>query len=166
MARRLRSLAMPREARNVRNPVPSAPDVLAAGMAHFADHCASCHANDGSGDTEMGRGLYPNVPDMRLPATQSLSDGELFDIIENGVRLTGMPAWGNNTPAGKTTSWHLVHFVRHLPALTEVELETMRSLNPKSPDEWRDEEETRRFLEGESAVPAPPAPRHIHGGQE
>src|SRR2546428_10175979 len=39
--------------------------------------------------------LYPRAPDLRLRATQDLSDGELFYIIENGVRFTGMPAWGD-----------------------------------------------------------------------
>ena len=74
--------------------MPNTEEAIAEGRAHFADHCASCHANDGSGDTEMGRGLYPRAPDMRLAATQNLEDHELFYIIENGIRLTGMPAWG------------------------------------------------------------------------
>ena len=69
------------------------PEVIAAGMAHYADHCAACHANDGSAETQIGLGMYPRPPDMRQPATQTLTDGELFYIIENGVRLTGMPAW-------------------------------------------------------------------------
>src|SRR5215204_5096493 len=84
-------------------------------MAHFADHCAVCHGNDGRGDTEMGRGLYPKAPDMRLDATQQLSDGELFYIIEHGIRFTGMPGWRTGTTAGEESSWHLVRFIRHLP---------------------------------------------------
>jgi mono/diheme cytochrome c family protein len=90
----MRNLAVPRGARNLRNPVAQTHEGLVEALAHFADHCASCHANDGSGQTEIGENLYPKAPDMRLPATQSLSDGELFYIIENGIRLTGMPAWG------------------------------------------------------------------------
>ena len=165
LARRLRAAAIPSSARRAANPVRATPDVMEAGMAHFADHCASCHGNDGGADTEMARGLYPKVPDMRLADTQGLSDGELFYIIENGVRLTGMPAWGNGTPEGIEASWALVHFIRQLPKLTEAELEKMRTLNPKSADEWREEEDARKFLEGGSdPTPAPPAPRHKHGG--
>jgi mono/diheme cytochrome c family protein len=119
---------------------------VAGGMAHFADHCAVCHANDGSGQTEMGRGLYPKAPDMRLDATQQLSDGELFYIIEHGIRFTGMPGWRNGTEAGEQSSWQLVHFMRHLPKLTEAELETMKARNPRSPDEIRYEIEEERFL--------------------
>src|SRR5215831_6790751 len=89
-----RGMALPRDAREKRNPVPNSPDVLKDGREHWADHCAVCHANDGSGDIAMGRQMYPPAPDMRKERTQRMSDGELFYIIENGIRLSGMPAWG------------------------------------------------------------------------
>jgi cytochrome c553 len=139
LARRARTLAIPASARDMRNPVPLTPQILAEGREHFADHCAICHGNDGSGDTEVGRGLYPRAPDMRQPATQSLPDGELFYIIENGVRLTGMPAWASHE--GTDDNWRLVHFIRHLPKLTPAELEEMKTLNPKAPDERQEEEQ-------------------------
>ena len=66
----------------------------------------------------MGRNFYPKAPDMRLPRTQQLSDGEIFYFIENGVRLTGMPGWSTGTPEGEKSSWQLVHFIRRLSALT------------------------------------------------
>lgn len=165
-ASRLRSLAIPASAENRRNPVSPSPEVLDAGMAHWADHCATCHGNDGSGDTAIGRALYPRAPDMRLPATQDLSDGTLFYIIEEGVKLTGMPAWGDGTPEGEVASWHLVHFIRRLPGLTADELQRMSDMNPKTPAEWREEEEIRKVLEGEGAAPKPAAPPHKHGGQD
>ena len=71
VARTVRNVAILSHAPNQQNPVPSSEQAIADGRAHFADHCASCHANDGSGSTEMGRGLYPRAPDMRLPATQN-----------------------------------------------------------------------------------------------
>jgi mono/diheme cytochrome c family protein len=141
-----RRVAIPGAARGRRNPVASTPESLVEGIAHFAGHCASCHANDGSGDTEMGRGLYPKAPDMRLPATQNLADGELFYIVENGIRFTGMPSWSTGTKGGEESTWHLVQFIRHLPQLTESELETMDQLNPRSPEEVRQEIEEERFL--------------------
>lgn len=166
VAGRLRALAIPRAAHNRTNPVPGSDEVLRSGLAHFADHCASCHANDGSGNTEMGRGLYPRAPDMRQPATQALSDGDLFYIIENGVRFTGMPAWGTGAPDGEVATWHLVQFIRRLPKLTELDLARIRELNPKSADEWRAEDEARRFLEPHAAAkPAEPAHRHEGGRQ-
>jgi mono/diheme cytochrome c family protein len=148
LASRLRSLATPRAAKNEKNPVASSSEVLSKAMAHFADHCAVCHANDGSGDTVIGKGLYPKPPDMRKSATQDLTDGELFYIIHNGIRLTGMPAFGDeNGP--DLESWQLVYFIRHLPRITAEELEQMKGMNPKTPDEWREEEAIKRFLEGE-----------------
>ena len=100
VARRLRALAVPGEYQNLKNPVLRNEESIRNGMAHFADHCAVCHANNGSGDTEMGRSMFPPAPDMRLSATQDLSDGALFYIIEHGVRFTGMPAWGTGTIDG------------------------------------------------------------------
>jgi mono/diheme cytochrome c family protein len=148
VADRLRALAIPSAASARTNPEPETPEVLAEGRAHFADHCASCHANDGTGKTEMGQGLSPRAPDLRSSATQALSDGTLFYIIENGVKLTGMPAWATGTAEGEAASWRLVRFIRHLPSLSEAELQQMESLNPKSAEEWRQADEERKFLEG------------------
>jgi mono/diheme cytochrome c family protein len=150
VARRLRSVATPRGAKEAQNPVPASEEVLAEAMAHFADHCAFCHANDGSGDSDIGKGLYPKPPDMRLPETQRLTDGELFYIIHNGIRLSGMPAFGEETADEQDLdSWKLVHFIRRLPMLTPEDLQRMEQMNPKSPEEFRREEEARRFLRGE-----------------
>jgi mono/diheme cytochrome c family protein len=166
LARRARQLAIPSDARSRPNPVPASPESIGSALEHWADHCASCHANDGSGETAIGRGLYPRAPDMRQPATQGLTDGELFYIIENGVKLTGMPAWSTGTPDGEVASWQLVHFVRRLPALTEEELAAIEDLNPRAPAEWRALEEERKFLAGETDAPAAePSPGHKGGHQ-
>ncbi len=151
LARRLRNLSVPRRHAKAKNPVPSTPAVLAEARAHFADHCALCHGNDGGGRTWIGQHLYPKAPDMRLPATQNLPDGHLFYLIKNGVRLTGMPAWGEDTPEDDRETWKLVHFIRHLPNLTPEELSEMETMNPKSRREWEEEDAVRRFLEGGTA---------------
>jgi len=163
IARTMRTLAVPAAVRSKPNPVQPSDAVLQEGLEHFADHCATCHGNDGRGNTEIGGALYPRAPDMRAAATQDLSDGELFTIIENGVRLTGMPAWGDGSPEGEHASWVLVHFIRHIPKLTEDEIAHMEGLNPKSPDEWREDEEARHFLEGSDDEAHAPSAHH-HGG--
>lgn len=145
----LRHSAVPRDARAMKNPIPLTDAVLAEGRAHWADHCATCHGNDGKGDTEVGRGLYPKVPDMN-DGSPDLSDGELFYIITNGVRLTGMPGWGDpRDPHAAAQTWHLVHFIRHLPKLTPAELETMKQMNPSSPAERKEKKEEDEFLSGD-----------------
>lgn len=160
IARTMREWATPRAVRNQVNPVEATPAVLEGALEHWADHCAACHANDGTGQTEMGRSLFPRSPDMRASRTQSLTDGELFSIIENGIRLTGMPAWGTGTPEGERESWALVHFIRRLPSLDTSEIERMEALNPQSPAKFREAEEARLFLEGMSESPAHPAKPH------
>jgi mono/diheme cytochrome c family protein len=155
-------MAIARRAKSLTNPVEYSGEIIAEGRAHFADHCAICHANDGSGNAEMGRGMWPKVPDMRLAQTQNLSDEELFWLIENGIRFTGMPGWSNGTKEGETASWHLVHFVRRLPKLTPEELEEMESMNPRPPAEVRREIEEERFLRGEDPTPAQPEQPHGH----
>jgi mono/diheme cytochrome c family protein len=142
-------LAIPKSARSMSNPMAASPELVELGRRHFADHCASCHANDGSGLTEMGQNLYPRVPDMRLARTQNLTDGELYYIIENGVRFTGMPAWGQGGPNDHET-WHLVMFIRHLPNLTQDEINDMKDHNPRSPADIREEQLEEEFLNGQS----------------
>lgn len=88
VAREVRHMAIPAEARELHNPVTRSAESIHHGMMHFADHCAICHANDGSGQTMIRGGLYPKVPDLRQNQTQKLSDGEISWIIENGVRFT------------------------------------------------------------------------------
>ena len=148
LARGARAFLIPAAAKTAANPVAQTPDVIRAGLEHFADHCASCHANDGSGDTSLGRSLFPRAPDMRTGATQALTDGELFYAIEQGVPLTGMPAWGTGTPEGERSSWELVRFIRHLPSLSAGELRRMEELNPKSAADEQRLREVQDFLNG------------------
>lgn len=158
-ARAIRRAATPGTVRGLVNPVPLHGTVLADARAHFADHCASCHGNDGKGRTAMGRALYPRSPDLTAGATQGLSDGELFHVIEEGIRFTGMPGWG--TAGRPEESWKLVHFIRHLPQVTEDELREMEALNPRSPGEWEELREEQRFLEGAGGdAPGPPGHHH------
>lgn len=129
-ARAVRRLAVPRDVRGRPNPLATSTNAMVEGRNHYARYCAICHANDGSGDTPMGKGLFPRAPDMRRAPTQDLSDGELFYIIEHGVRFTGMAAWGDGSQPGEELGWKLVRFIRQLPTLTPEELEKMEELNP------------------------------------
>lgn len=137
VARRVRAWAVPSAIRERSNPVPRTDEAVRRGLEHFAGYCFSCHANDGGGDTAIGRNLFPRPPDMRLAATQDLTDGELFHIIEEGVRFTGMPAWSSGTPAGEELGWQLVHFIRRLPQITQDEIRQMEAMNPRPPEKNR-----------------------------
>lgn len=125
LARHARRLATEPGARDMKNPIPATPLNVAEARDHFADHCAICHANDGSGKTVIGENMYPPAPNMRIAETQDLADGELFYIIKNGIRFTGMPGWGGEDEE----NWKLVHFIRRLPHVTPKELELMNEIN-------------------------------------
>jgi len=158
IAHELRDWATPSDLRRAKNPIPLTTEILAEARAHFADHCAICHGNDGKGQTEMGQHMYPKAPNMTAKETQSLSDGQLFSIMETGIRLTGMPGWGNGTAESARGSWTLVHFVRHTPKITAPEIAEMEKLNPKSPEEYEQMKQEEQFLAGGEA----PAPEHHH----
>ena len=130
-----RRLAMPATFR-MKNPYPSTPENLSKASAEFAKNCAVCHGDNGNGETLIGQGLYPKPPDMRATETQNKSDGELFYTILNGVRLSGMPAFGRSNRGGTAgfsdeEAWKLVLFIRHLPEMTPAEEHSMQELNAK-----------------------------------
>jgi mono/diheme cytochrome c family protein len=164
IARSARKMAAPSGAHNTKNPIADSPQVQRAARLHFADHCAICHGNDGSGDTMIGRGQYPKPPDLRDAETQKLSDGDIFWIIENGVRLTGMPAFGGTADDHMDTdaSWKLVRFIRHLPALSVEERLEMEKYNPKGPDDREEEQNENDFLNAAPAKPPSHSAQHPH----
>jgi cytochrome c553 len=62
MAATMRRMAVPSDLEDAKNPLPLTPEILAEGRAHFADHCALCHGNDGKGQTSMGRSSIRRSP--------------------------------------------------------------------------------------------------------
>ena len=163
LATSMRDMAIPSRYKTMTNPIAATPDVLSEAKAHWADHCAVCHANNGTGDTMFGKGLYPRPPDMRLRDTQQMSDGQLYYTIKNGVRLSGMPAFGEPGDNDLAT-WQLVSFIRHLPSLTQDEELMMEQLNPKTPEEIEEEQEEDNFLNGGSS--SQPQPQYHSKGED
>ena len=121
VARATRNLAISGHAKKETNPWKATPETLKEAREIFTDRCAGCHGYDGAGQTTIGRNLYPKPPDLRSPQTQGLTDGQIHYIIENGVRLTGMPAWGNPHEEQGDASWKLVLFIRDLRQSTVAE---------------------------------------------
>lgn len=126
LARHARRIATPAGASELKNPFPVTEASQAEARAHYVEHCAICHGIDGRGKTVIGRNLYPKVPPMTDADTQQLTDGELFYIISNGIRFTGMPAWGSeDSPA---SIWALVAFIRQLPKLSPEEINRLQEM--------------------------------------
>ena len=161
LAEYARATAMPASAKSIKNPIALSPEIQHEALAHFADHCAVCHGNDGRGETMFGKGMYPQPPDLRSAYTQAMSDGEIFYIVENGIRMSGMPAFGGADSA--EASWKLVHFIRHLPQLTPAEEAQMGLLNPKSPEEIQEEKDEEQFLNGGNSSAKTTTTHHTKG---
>jgi mono/diheme cytochrome c family protein len=120
VAGQLVRLSIPSDADRQKSPFANEANTWRDAREHFADHCAVCHGRDGKGNTEMGKHMYPRVPDLTSAEVQGRTDGALFYIIQNGVRWTGMPAWkGEHSPED---TWKLVAFIRRAPTLTEADL--------------------------------------------
>lgn len=104
-----------REAARLHIAEPASSEASAnSGQVLFSIECATCHGKDGRSPTHIGQSMYPRVPDLGSTDVQSWSDPQLFWIIANGVRLSGMPGFRKfNTDE---QLWHLVHYIRTLPS--------------------------------------------------
>src|ERR1700744_4722683 len=98
----------------MKNPLPATDEVVSQGREVFLGSCAQCHGADAHGDTVIGRNMAPPAMDLSSPHVQHWSDAELFWIIQNGVRLTGMPSWKSSISDNDT--WKLARFIHKLPA--------------------------------------------------
>ncbi len=114
-----------RRAPRAPNPIAATPEALAGGLAHYRAMCVTCHGAPGVDPSEIGEGLNPPAPDLTLARVQKRPDGELFWLVQNGIRMTGMPAFGPTH--GEEEIWKIVTFLRHLPELTPEEAKALET---------------------------------------
>lgn len=110
-----------RESRDgVPNEPQEGPISVAEGDKLFGAECAICHGMNARTPSETGRWMYPRASNLASPEVQTYSNRELFWIVKNGIRLSGMPAFGK--VESDEHIWSLVHFVRSLntPAHSNV----------------------------------------------
>jgi len=115
LANAAKDVVIPLEAERKQDPFPDTEEVLNQGRQVYLQSCALCHGTDGRGETYLGRNMYPPAMDMTSPHIQHWSDAEMFWIIQNGVRLTGMPSWQSSISEADT--WKLARFIHSLPRL-------------------------------------------------
>lgn len=115
LANMAKDVVIPMEAKNKKNPLNVNEQTVNEGQVIYMQACALCHGTDGHSRTNLGRGMYPPAMDLTSPHVQHWSDAELFWIIQNGVRLTGMPSW--KSTLSETNAWKLAHFIHALPKL-------------------------------------------------
>lgn len=115
LANMAKDIVIPIEAEKLKDPLPVNDEVVQQGQQIYLRSCALCHGTDGHGRTDLGRAMYPPAMDLTSPHVQHWNDAELFWIIQNGVRLTGMPSW--KSTLSETDTWKLVSFIHNLPGL-------------------------------------------------
>jgi len=126
LARLALNRSIARRAPLARNPVEPTVEVLGAGLSHYRENCLGCHGAPGVDAAEYGQGLNPAAPDLTLVRVQKRSDGQLYWIVANGLRMTGMPAF---SPTHKPEEiWKIVAFLRHLPELTPAEEQELKDV--------------------------------------
>lgn len=113
LANAAKDVVIPMEAQKLSNPLPSTPETADAGKQIYTQSCAVCHGADGRGHTDLGRDMYPPAMDLNSPHVQHWKDADLFWIVQNGVRLTGMPSW--KSVLSEQDTWKVVTFMRSLP---------------------------------------------------
>ena len=114
----VRTQSIKMRARSI-TPPPDLGDAakVVGGTEHYAAHCASCHGAPGVPRGDIAQGLYPNPADLTY-AAQRYKPGELFWILKNGIKMSGMPAWADHSD---DELWGTVAFIEKLPAMSETD---------------------------------------------
>jgi len=123
MFHRLRNVAVSSVAEDRPNPLAGYPEAWKRAAHEFQEHCAPCHGELGRGDGNLGERMSPKASNLASPAVQARSDGELFYMIENGIRFSGMPSFADHL--GPDDIWGFVSFIRHLPQMNRAELDAI-----------------------------------------
>ncbi len=100
------------------------PELFDMGFRNYHAMCRLCHNAPGYSRTEISKGLYPSPPDLASEdVVKQLSDAELYWVITNGIKMTGMPAFGSTHSKDELCA--MVVFVKRLPNLKPEEYAAM-----------------------------------------
>ena len=109
----LRDRSITVHSKGIQTPDLDDPEYLMAAAGHYHGMCRLCHGAPGAHTNEFARGLYPSPPDFTTGAVQDTrSSAEIYWIVKNGIKMTGMPAFGPTHD--ETELWGLVAFTREL----------------------------------------------------
>ncbi|MFQ5566979.1 MAG: c-type cytochrome, partial [Paracoccaceae bacterium] len=91
--------------------------LILAGANDYDSMCAACHGAPGMSPEAVGQGLNPPAPDLAEEVLE-MTPAELFWVTKNGIKMTGMPAWG--VTHDDQTIWPVVAFMTRLPGLDQA----------------------------------------------
>src|SRR5262249_30548705 len=133
----------------IANPFSNKAEALKVGFDHYKENCFICHAAPGIKSSEIAQGMNPAPP--MLDDLADLTDGQLFWVVKNGIRMTGMPAFGPTHQDDEI--WKIVAFLRHVPKLTPEEKASLAAASEE--EDHHHEEESSEQKKGD----------HHHDGQ-
>ena len=122
IAHQVSDASVERHAQGITPPPLGDPALLKLGAAHYQEMCATCHGAPGIKMSEIGAGLNPTPPNL-IRSTEDMSAAEVYWIVKNGIRMTGMPAFG---PTHKEDElWAITAFVKQLPKMTPQQYQAL-----------------------------------------
>ncbi len=122
-------------AKNIEVPALGSEDQIKKGFQSFRAMCAGCHTPPGDDPTPMAQGLNPEAPDL---AKSQKTPAEIFWVLKNGIRMTGMPGWGETHTDEQL--WEMVSFIQELPEMTFLDYLFLNSEVPLDEDDGHDHE--------------------------
>ncbi len=123
-----------KHAEGITIPDLKSPDKINEGFRHYDEMCKGCHGAPGKEETELAKGLNPSAPDLSESA-QDMSPEELFWVTKNGIKMTGMPAWGKTHSDDKI--WEMVAFIETLPGMTGAQYDSLEAHSKPMEEESR-----------------------------
>jgi mono/diheme cytochrome c family protein len=156
LARFALNRSVARRAGAAKNPLAPSAGILRDGLSHYRENCVGCHGAPGVDAAEYGEGLNPAAPDLTLPRVQKRSDGELYWIVANGIRMTGMPAFSASHKEEEV--WKIVAFLRHLPELSPEEEKGLK----EATEEAEHHHDVTAAPSSRAPVLEPTSPPHTH----
>ena len=137
-----------RRMKNVQPPPLTDPDLVRAGFLHYQENCVTCHGAPGVEASEIGQGLNPYPPELATQSEES-DPKELFWIVRNGIKMTGMPSFGVTHTDQEI--WAIVAFLRKMPKMTPQEYQALAQSTAESGEEHHHSEgdEHHHHEEGE-----------------
>jgi mono/diheme cytochrome c family protein len=118
-----------RHAKGIEVPVLGDSAQVAMGFEHYQEMCVTCHGAPGVDRSEIGEGLNPHAPNLSKSITD-MSDAELYWVLKNGIKMTGMPSFGKTHTEEQL--WAMVSFVKKLPGMTDEQYQAFKSANPEN----------------------------------
>ncbi len=125
-----REASIKRHARGIQAPALGGAARVENGFRIFREVCAMCHTPPGRKVTPMTQGLNPAAPAL-AELVEDMTDAELFWATRNGIRFTGMPAWGSSF--NDREIWDVVAFMRTSPDMNAADYDALERRVPAAP---------------------------------